>query len=86
MFTGNRIHSRRVCFDGYHTLRQRIIQCSLSPRDQVLGAGAEGVCVPWEEKLRELPPISGDPALFRRIWDDLEGQAYTYIWHLLLSF
>jgi len=47
---------------------------------------AKGVCIPWDEKLRELPPASGDPALFRRIWDELEGNAYLYIWHLLLSF
>ena len=45
-----------------------------------------GVCFPWELKARELPPISGDAALARRVWDDVEGLAYLYIWHLLLSF
>ncbi|MCC7175190.1 MAG: hypothetical protein IT159_08340 [Bryobacterales bacterium] len=47
---------------------------------------ADGVCFPWEQKVRELPSLSGDPFLFRKIWDELEGNAYTYIWHLLLSF
>jgi uroporphyrinogen-III decarboxylase len=27
-----------------------------------------GVCIPWEEKLKELPPICGDPDIPRRIW------------------
>ena len=45
-----------------------------------------GVCLPWEAKASELPPISGDPALVRRVWEDIEGLAYLYIWHLLLSF
>ena len=45
-----------------------------------------GVCIPWEEKLKELPPICGDPDIPRRIWDEIEGLAYLYIWHLLLSF
>jgi len=45
-----------------------------------------GVCLPWENKCREIPPIQGDPELIRRVWDDLEGLAYLYIWHVLLSF
>jgi uroporphyrinogen-III decarboxylase len=45
-----------------------------------------GVCIPWEEKLRELPPICGDPDIPRQVWNDIEGLAYLYIWHLLLSF
>lgn len=45
-----------------------------------------GVCFPWEEKLKELPAISGDPALFQRIWEENEAWAYAFIWHCLLSF
>jgi len=45
-----------------------------------------GVCIPWESKSRELPPIQGDAGLVHRVWDDLEGLAYLYIWHVLLSF
>ena len=44
------------------------------------------VCFPWEEKLKELPPIVGDPLILERIWNDAEGLAYLYIWHVLLSF
>jgi hypothetical protein len=45
-----------------------------------------GVCFPWEEKLKELPAIVGDPRIAERIWNEAEGLAYLYIWHVLLSF
>lgn len=45
-----------------------------------------GVCIPWEEKLRELPPLSGDVELLRRIWEQVDALGSVYIWQLLLSF
>ena len=45
-----------------------------------------GVCIPWEERLKELPEISGDEELFRRVWEDVDALAYVYIWQVLLSF
>jgi hypothetical protein len=45
-----------------------------------------GVCFPWEEKAKELPAITGDPALVRKIWEDIDELGNTYIWQLLLSF
>jgi len=45
-----------------------------------------GVCIPWEEKLKELPDISGDKQLCQTVWKDIDALAYTYIWHCLLSF
>jgi len=42
--------------------------------------------MPFEEKLKDLPPICADRALVERVWDDLEQFAYLYIWHVLLSF
>jgi hypothetical protein len=45
-----------------------------------------GVCFPFDEKLKELPAICGDPAIVRRVWDENEALAYLYIWHVLLSF
>ena len=45
-----------------------------------------GVLIPWEEKLKELPSLSGDPALCRNIWESVDSLAYLYIWHLVLSF
>ena len=45
-----------------------------------------GVCFPWDKKAKEIPSISGDTDLMRRVWDENEGLAYLYIWHVLLSF
>jgi hypothetical protein len=45
-----------------------------------------GVCFPFQEKEKDLPPICGDRALVERIWNENEALAYLYIWHLLLSF
>jgi len=45
-----------------------------------------GVCVPWEEKLQELPDILGDKELVQRVWEDVDALAYTYIWQCLESF
>ena len=45
-----------------------------------------GVCIPWEEKRRELPPITGDEKLVERKWEDIDTLGYIYIWHCLLSF
>jgi len=45
-----------------------------------------GVCIPWEEKLREFPEITGDKELVRKSWEDNEALGYMYIWHCLLSF
>ncbi len=45
-----------------------------------------GVCVPWQEKVKELPEIQGDKDLVRRIWEQNDALGYMYIWHCLVSF
>jgi len=45
-----------------------------------------GVCYPWEKKLAELPALTGDAALAKRVWEEVDSLAYFYIWHLVLSF
>ncbi len=45
-----------------------------------------GTCFPWETKLQELPEISGDTELLRRIWQNIDSLGNTYIWQCLLSF
>ena len=45
-----------------------------------------GVCVPWEEKVKELSKIRGDEKLLERVWEDNDALGYMYIWHCLLSF
>jgi len=55
---------------------------SLQPRRMAV---KPGVCIPWEAKLKELPPISGNPELVGKIWEDIEAFAYLYIWHTLVG-
>ena len=45
-----------------------------------------GVCIDWQQKLAELPPITGDAGLVKQTWQDIDALAYTYIWHCLVSF
>ncbi len=45
-----------------------------------------GICIPWEEKVKELPKIIGDEQQLKQIWEENESLAYTYIWHCLVSF
>jgi len=45
-----------------------------------------GACIPWQEKMKELPEISGDKEIVKNVWEDIEALAYTYIWQCLLSF
>ncbi len=45
-----------------------------------------GVCIPWQEKVKELPKISGDEKLVRTVWEDIDALGYVYIWQCLLSF
>ena len=45
-----------------------------------------GSCIPWEEKQKEFPQISGDKELVKRQWEEIDALGYTYIWQVLLSF
>jgi hypothetical protein len=45
-----------------------------------------GVCIPWQEKMKDLPEIKGDPEIVKRVWEDVDSLAYIYIWHCLESF
>jgi len=45
-----------------------------------------GVCVPWAEKRKELPRITGDEDLVKRVWEANDALGYLYIWQCLLSF
>jgi len=36
--------------------------------------------------VKELPPIQGDEALARRIWEEIDALGNMFIWQLLVSF
>jgi hypothetical protein len=45
-----------------------------------------GECIPWQDKLKELGEIKGDEELIKKIWQENDAMAYTYVWHCLVSF
>ncbi|WCJ60466.1 uroporphyrinogen decarboxylase family protein [Fontisphaera persica] len=45
-----------------------------------------GVCLPWEDKVKELPEITGDAELVKRIWEMTDSFGNLFIWQVLLSF
>jgi hypothetical protein len=48
---------------------------------------APGVCIPWEEKRKELPEkLTGDEQLVKQVWEQVDGLGYVFIWQCLLSF
>jgi hypothetical protein len=42
-----------------------------------------GVCIPWEEKVKEYPKIMGDENVVKKAWEDIDDLAYQYIWFCL---
>ncbi|AQT68752.1 hypothetical protein STSP2_01924 [Anaerohalosphaera lusitana] len=45
-----------------------------------------GECIPWEVKRQEYPKIVGDEEVLKKTWQEVDQLAYTYVWHVLLSF
>lgn len=50
------------------------------------GRRPPGVCTPWSEKRRSLPPIQGDESLCERIWQSVDAMAASYIWWIAMAF
>lgn len=44
------------------------------------------VCVPWEQKRKEITGEVENEEILRRIWRENESLAHTFIWHCLVSF
>lgn len=69
------------------------LQSSVADRQRVRGMACRsepavrpGVCFPWEQRLKDLPEITGCPELIKRVWEDIDAFGNMYIWQLLLSF
>ncbi|MCB9218287.1 MAG: hypothetical protein H6610_02360 [Ignavibacteriales bacterium] len=45
-----------------------------------------GICIQWEDKHEEIPNISGDRELVKKIWEDIDSLGHMFIWQMLLSF
>ena len=52
------------------------------PRSAPLEAG---VCIPWEQRVKEYEKILGDKELVKRIWQQTDMLAYLYIWACLIQ-
>lgn len=44
------------------------------------------VCVPWEQKRKEIAGNVENEEILRKVWRENESLAYTFIWHCLVSF
>lgn len=45
-----------------------------------------GVCIPWEERVKEYPKLTGDPEIVKKVWQDVDTLAYVYVWSTLTLF
>jgi hypothetical protein len=69
------------------------LAASVASRQQVRGMAGwpmtrlrPGVCFPWADKAKELPPVTGDREMVQKIWEDIDALGVTYIWQMLESF
>jgi len=44
-----------------------------------------GVCIPWEDKVKEYEKIMGDEKIVKKVWEEIDDLAYQYIWFCLIS-
>lgn len=40
-----------------------------------------GVVYPWEERVKEMTEIKGDPELVKKVWTDIDTLAYLFTWY-----
>jgi hypothetical protein len=45
-----------------------------------------GVNLPWELQKQRIPSLSGDEKIVREVWEHIDKLAWTFIWHVLVSF
>ena len=56
------------------------------PAEKPASSRLPGVCIPWEERLKEVAENVEDEQLLESVWQDVDSLAYTFIWHCLVSF
>lgn len=44
-----------------------------------------GICIPWEEKIKEYEKILGDEKVVQKSWEEIDTLAYLYIWFVLIA-
>jgi hypothetical protein len=46
---------------------------------------APGVCIPWEEKIKEYEKIMGDEEVIKKSWEEIDTLAYLFVWFVLIA-
>ena len=76
-----------VYSDGHANVERRTSNVEHRTGGIPQGRVPAGVCVPWDEKRKELPAeIPGDENLARRICEEVDGLGNMFIWQVLESF
>jgi len=44
-----------------------------------------GVCIPWEEKIKEYEQIMGDEKVVQKSWEEIDTLAYLFVWFVLIA-
>ena len=58
----------------------------MSEEKQVVQRKTEpGICIPWEEKVKEYEKIMGDEEVLQKSWEDIDTLTYMFIWFVLIS-
>jgi hypothetical protein len=40
-----------------------------------------GVCYPWEERMKQMTEIKGDPEIVKKQWEGIDTLAYLFTWY-----
>jgi len=81
------VYSSGATREGEPGGRSRSAQQELRPPVAPPPRATPDVCIPWDQKRRELPALpAASEELVRRVWEDVDALGHTYIWHCLLSF
>ena len=45
-----------------------------------------GVCIPWQERVKEYRKLLGDEQVVKKVWEETDMLAYLYVWACLIQF
>ena len=51
--------------------------------EKVKNVKKPGVCISWEDKVKEYQKITGDEKILKKAWEDIDDLAYQYLWFCL---
>jgi len=54
-------------------------------KQEVQGKTAPGVCIPWQEKIKEYEKIMGDEEVVKKSWEEIDMMSYLFVWFVLIA-